>query len=139
MEVKILFFFLKSFSIILFSIILPIITFYIGKRLGKKSIISDFDSKINEGIGKLGLIKLRDYDDGKYFNHFIEIEEIYTANYLTKYKIIKINKSRESKKTDKEILKELSTDFIKTDEIIWLDDNSQRIRNNKLKELLGEN
>ena len=70
-------------------------------------------------------------------SHTIEIEELQVAGGLTKVRVETIIKEKGEYKSDDELLKGFG-EWVDTSDIIWYDDNSQKIRKNKLEKLLGK-
>lgn len=103
---------------------------FIGHRMHKIK-----SSKIlKRGTGRFGIIKYSHYST----EFIIEIEEIEKAGNMTKVKMVDISIPCGSSYGSTELLSSCSfKEWIKTDHIIWYDDNSQRIRDNKISEILN--
>lgn len=109
-----------------------IISFFIGKRITKKS----FNKVLSRGTGKMGIIRFEVFPGIK---GYIEIEELDSVNNsLTKIIIHDVLLDRDSKETSKKdaLKKWGGNDWVRTSEIKWYDNNSQKIRDNKINELL---
>jgi len=120
---------LPYISIVLFFLI-PI-SFFIGKRYYKKS-IQEFMKK---GNGKFGIIIYREYNSPC---HVIEIEELESAGNYIKVRVLNVcSNYNKSESPSKVLLNNEFNEWVKKDTIIWYDDNSQRSRDEKLKEILG--
>ena len=127
------------FYFILFLCVGIAIGYFIGHiriSLIKKKIELELKQKIelelNKGTGRFGVIEVK----GNYSRilGYVEIEEISSAGSLTKIKIIKITSSDPS---NIGMLESRYQDWVETSQITWYSNDSQVIRNNKLKSLLN--
>jgi hypothetical protein len=123
-------FLLISIGLILFGLI----GFKVGYVLSKKK-IKQF---LRKGTGRLGIVIV----DNRWSNisGVIEVEELEVAEGRTKVIIHDVIPDRRSTtQTKEEILSKWGeSDWISTNTIIWYDNNSQRIRDIKLKTILND-
>lgn len=104
----------------------------IGFIIGRVQLKLKFKKILNKGTGRYGIIK---FNTLKVF--FIEIEELETAGEFTKVRIIKIHPSSDIKRSKKELIESISfNNWTRTSEITWFDSNSQKLRDEKLKQIL---
>lgn len=117
-----------NISVIVLSVL---ISFFFGWFLHERKL----RKILNIGTGKLGIIpKFSTYGDVKYV---IEIEEIETAGELTKVRVIQVCSTKGDRDSAYKILAERQfNEWVLTKSIIWYDNNSQRIREEKLKQIL---
>ena len=92
--------------------------------------------RTSKGTGRYGIIE---YSSG-YNSFFIEIEEIETAGEWTKVRLIDVYESRSSSEsTTSDLLKKCGfNEWTQTKRITWFDNNSQKVRDKKLNEILGK-
>jgi len=94
--------------------------------------------KVKKGTGRYGIIKMMSYNE---VDHVIEVEEIEVAGDLTKVNVVGVCEKYDRHKYKNDSKKVLSDDrfleWVKTSSIIWYDGNTQRIRDERLKEILG--
>lgn len=122
--------------LILILLIGLLIGLTIGYIISKKITTKKIYKKLNSGTGKMGLIRIHNSFSSARGN--IEIEELQVAGEMTKILIHNILPDRDSKTKGEDLLKSWGcNDWVKTSIIVWYDDNAQRIRDNKLKEILG--
>jgi hypothetical protein len=89
---------------------------------------------LSKGTGRLGVIEYN-YLDHRFI---IEVEELEEAGDLTKVRVIKIIRSNDERYSSSILLKYVKfKEWILTSKIIWYNNNSQKIRDNKIKEILG--
>lgn len=119
--------------IISLLILLPI-TYWISKKITAKKTKRKILSQLTKGTGRMGIVR---YASGNYA--FLEVEELIVAGNRTKVRIHDVVIDRDNTEQDKsKVLKSWGgNDWIKTENIIWYDNNSQTIRNNKLEEILN--
>lgn len=118
-------------AIIILISLLPV-SFLIGRSMYKKHV----NKILKTGTGKLGIIIYSAY--AKPINYVIEVEELETAEKYTKVKVIRVCSCKDSWKSTKSILSSKSfNEWVETKSIIWYDNNSQRLRDEKLKKLLN--
>jgi len=115
-----------------------LIGYLITNRKSKIEIKKVYD-RLRKGTGKMGIIQFHNSFSGD--RGIIEIEELEVAGEMTKILIHDVIPDRNSSITKKEELlnKWGGNDWVKTHTIIWYNDNTQRIRDIKLKEILYKN
>jgi len=121
---------------ILIPIILTLITLPIGFFIGKSYFYKQFKDALSKGKGKYGIITYYSYNS---IDYVVEFEELESTGDLTKVRIIRVCSCYGNKLSDEQILKSKSfNEWVETEKITWFNDNSQRLRDEKIKELLGE-
>lgn len=122
---------------ITFLIIGYLIGYLITNRKSKIEINKVYE-KLRMGTGKMGIIQFHNSFSGDH--GIIEIEELEVAGEMTKILIHDVIPDRSSGTKNKEdLLKKWGgNDWVKTHTIIWYNDNTQRIRDIKLKEILDK-
>lgn len=121
------------------GIIILITWYFVQKKLILKIILSKSDSRMKDilsrGTGKFGIIEKKSYMVDTPF--FIEMEELEEAGQYTKIKLIKIIKPEGCDRADSELLRSISyREWVLTSSIIWYTNNSQRLRESKIDEIL---
>jgi hypothetical protein len=107
------------------------IGFIVGKKITKKKIYKD----LNKGTGRMGIIRVA--NSPAY--GFIEIEEVDAAGEYTKVIIHNIFIDKDSSVSNERFIKTWGgNDWVRTNTIVWYDNNSQKIRDTKLKSILNE-
>ncbi len=97
-----------------------------------KKYITQFFS---EGKGKFGIIVYYSYSS---VDHVVEVEELESAGDLTKVRVVRVCNTIGDNDSPKKVLQAKSfNEWTPTKNITWYDDNSQRMRDEKLKQLLG--
>ena len=122
------------FFILIGAAAMVTIGFYIGSNRGSKK-IRLIKKNLLMGTGRFGIIN-RSYS---YHDFVLEIKEIEEAGDLTKVRIIDIIKPSgiSDTYTSSYILEKLTfNNWVKTKDIIWYKNNSQKIRENKINEIL---
>ncbi len=106
--------------------------FILGKKFTKKSILLS----LSKGTGKMGVIRYK--HSYKSIFAYIEVEELETAGKLTKVIIHDVIIDRASAAISKEkVLAEWGgNDWVNTIDVIWYNNNSQKIRDIKINEIL---
>ena len=124
-------------TLIIGTPIISYIAYRKGKSQGESKALEEFKNMIESGKGKYGIIV---YSSAYYgIAHVIEIEELESAGDLTKVKVIKVCSNANIKDSAESVLKDKSfNQWVKTNSITWFNDNSQRLRDEKIKEILGE-
>jgi len=111
-------------------ILLPI-SYLIG-RMSYKKYITNF---LSEGKGKFGIVVYYSYSS---VDHVVEVEELESAGDLTKVRVVRVCNTIGDNDSPKKVLQNKSfNEWTPTKNITWYDDNSQRMRDEKLKQLLG--
>ena len=108
--------------------------FKVGDSLSKKKV----KQILRKGTGRLGIIIFNNSYSSA--SCIIEVEELEVAAELTKvifHDVIPYRNSS-SKSWDELLKKWGGNDWVDTKTIIWYDDNSQRIRDAKLKTILDD-
>lgn len=117
------------------------ICFYLFYKIGLKIGIGrgedigaeKFKRLIKKGTGRYGIIKfVNGYGGTRYI---IEIEEIEVAGDLTKVNVIGVSTNYGDKDSQEKILSKFN-EWVDTRKIVWYDNNSQRIRDEKLEQIL---
>ena len=112
-----------------------LITLPIGFFIGKTYFYNNFKKVLSQGKGKYGIITYSSYNE---IDYVVEIEELESAGNLTKVRVVRVCSRYGKTYSDKIILKSKSfNEWIETSKITWFNDNSQRLRDEKLKQLLG--
>jgi hypothetical protein len=89
---------------------------------------------LTQGTGRFGILEYN-WLDHKFT---LEIEEIEEAGSLTKVRLVKVYKTtRESYSTEDLLDKIKFKEWIPTNQITWFNNNSQKIRDNKINQILG--
>ncbi len=116
--------------------LLPIL-FIFGYKMGKKRYKTFISETLNEGTGRMGIIR---YDnDYQSMYAVFEVEELDTAGDRTKIKLHKVIPDRRSEQDQSKILRYWGhNDWVPTSRIIWYDSNSQKLRDSKIKKILDE-
>ena len=123
-------------AIIILSIVLPIVGFLFGilyQKYKTRKILT-------RGTGRFGIIETS-YSSEHPFT--IEIEEIEEAGLLTKVYVIRVvskwgDGSNNNIYTDNFLLEKIGfKEWVPTSKIIWYNNNSQKLRENKINEILG--
>lgn len=112
--------------------VVAVISYFIGKRITKRKI----KRILGEGTGRMGIVKYRsDYMDTY---AFIEVEELEVAGTRTKVRIHDVVPYRNSKvKSRNEVLNNWGqSDWILTNDIVWYENNTQKVRDKKLEKIL---
>jgi hypothetical protein len=110
--------------------LLPI-SYFIGRNSYKNYINNFFKT----GKGKFGIIIYTAYSS---IDHVVEVEELESAGDLTKVRVVRVCSCAGSKESgDKVLSRKNFNEWVHTKNITWYDDNSQRMRDEKLKQLLG--
>lgn len=124
-----------TYTIYAILIVISLITYLIGKKRGHNNLLQ----KINEGTGRVGIIKA-EYKDSDYNRHYyyIEVKEVASAGKLIKVNVIDVKAQKGCGYSTDKLLNDF-IEWVPSEDIIWYDDNSQRLRDNKLTEILGEN
>lgn len=106
----------------------------ISYLLGRKSYKNYITNFFKTGKGKFGIIVYTAYSS---IDHVIEVEEIEKAGDLTKVRVVRVCSCAGSKESGDKVLSRKSfNEWVKTKEITWYDDNSQRMRDEKIKQIL---
>lgn len=110
--------------------LLTVISLVVGYTIGYFRSRNKIRTVLLKGTGKFGILQ---------YSHFIiEIEEIESAGSLTKVKVIDIKRSSDLY-TQSELLKTADfKEWVPTVNIIWYNDNSQRMREEKLNKILNK-
>lgn len=126
------------YALIPITLIIGYIIGYLITKRKYKTEINDIYSKLRKGTSKMGIIQFNNSFTGD--RGIIEIEELEVAGEMTKILIHDVIPDRSSgTKNKEEMLKKWGgNDWVKTHNIIWYDDNTQRIRDIKLKEILDK-
>ena len=111
------------FLVIVISLVAGFTIGYLKHRNKIRKILSN-------GTGRFGILQ---------YSHFIiEIEEIESAGSLTKVKVIDIKRSSDLY-TQSELLRTADfKEWVPTSNITWYNDNSQRMREEKLNKILNK-
>lgn len=116
--------------IVILVCLLPI-SYFIGIR-SYKYYITNF---LKAGKGKFGIVIYYSYST---VDHVVEIEELESAGDLTKVRIVRVCSCKGNKKSEDVILSnKCFNEWVPTKSITWYNDNSQRMRDEKLKQLLN--
>jgi len=120
--------------IYLFVPLALIIGFIIGKILTKKYILKS----LSRGTGRMGIIRFNNGSSYSLCSGVIEIEELEVCDDLTKIIIHKVIPDRCSDVQSRYrfLQKWGANDWVSTKKINWYDDNTQRIRDSKIEEIL---
>jgi len=106
----------------------------ISYLLGRKSYKNYITNFFKTGKGKFGIIVYTAYSS---IDHVIEVEEIEKAGDLTKVRVVRVCSCAGSKESGDKVLSRKSfNEWVKTQSITWYDDNSQRMRDEKIKQIL---
>ncbi len=126
------------YALIPITLIIGYIIGYLITKRKYKTEINDIYSKLRKGTSKMGIIQFHNSFTGD--RGIIEIEELEVAGEMTKILIHDVIPDRSSGTIKKEeILRKWGgNDWVKTHTIIWYNDNTQRIRDIKLKEILDK-
>ena len=126
------------YALIPITLIIGYIIGYLITKRKYKTEINDIYSKLRKGTSKMGIIQFHNPFTGD--RGIIEIEELEVAGEMTKILIHDVIHDRSSVTIKKEeILRKWGgNDWVKTHTIIWYNDNTQRIRDIKLKEILDK-
>jgi len=126
------------YALIPITLIIGYIIGYLITKRKYKTEINDIYSKLRKGTSKMGIIQFHNSFTGD--RGIIEIEELEVAGEMTKILIHDVIHDRSSVTIKKEeILRKWGgNDWVKTHTIIWYNDNTQRIRDIKLKEILDK-
>lgn len=116
----------------LYGCLIAVISFIIGTIHVKRK----YRKILSKGTGRYGIIECT----SGYSSFFIEIEEIETAGEWTKVRLIDVCESRSSSEaTTSDLLKKCGfNEWTQTRRITWFDNNSQKVRDKKLNEILGK-
>ncbi len=106
--------------------------FFLGKRMEYKKI----KKSLSEGTGKMGIIKFEMYIAKSNSYGFFEVEEIESAGNMVK---VKLHNVSTSDKDNISKIKDKFKEWVDSKSVIWYDSNSQKIRNNKLSNILDDN
>ena len=108
-------------------ILLPIV-YWISKRITAKKTKRKILSELTKGTGRMGIIRFSGTSYG-----FFEVEELVVAGNRTKVILHDVIIDRDDSIQDKEkVLKKYGgNEWVNTETIIWYDNNSQKMRNNK--------
>lgn len=120
--------------IIIISLLISLpIVYWVGKKISSKKTKQKILSELTKGTGKMGIINI------KTPYCVLEVEEIVVAGNKTKVIIHDVIIDRDGSEQDKDkVLKKWGgNDWILTERITWYDNNSQTIRDNKLKSILN--
>jgi hypothetical protein len=110
-------------------ILLPI-SYFLGRKSYKKYIYNF----LKLGKGKFGIIIYTAYSS---IEHVVEIEELETAGDLTKVRVIRVcSPSGYKESGDRVLSRKNFNEWIPTKSIVWYSDNSQRMRDDKIKQIL---
>jgi hypothetical protein len=110
--------------------LLPI-SYFIGRKSYKNYIKNFFKT----GKGKFGIIVYHSYST---VDHVIEVEEIESAGDLTKVRVVRVCSCvGDNDSTSKVLSSKSFNEWVPCKNITWYDDNSQRMRDEKLKQILG--
>ncbi len=91
---------------------------------------------LSSGTGRFGIIEA----EANYRKFTIEIEEIGEAGTLTKVRVVAVVASSGESYSHKDLLsKSYFKEWLPTKEIIWYNNNSQKIRDSKISQILSEN
>jgi len=114
-------------------ILLPIV-YWISKRITAKKTKRKILSELTKGTGRMGIIRFSGTSYG-----FFEVEELVVAGNRTKVILHDVIIDRNDSIQDKEkVLKKYGgNEWVNTETIIWYDNNSQTMRNNKLEKILN--
>jgi len=116
------------------SVVFLICLLPISYLLGKKSYKNYITNFFKTGKGKFGIVVFTSYSE---IDHVVEVEEIESADDLTKVRVIRVCSCAGSKESGDKVLSSKNfNDWIKTSRITWYDDNSQRMRDDKIKQIL---
>ena len=126
------------YALIPITLIIGYIIGYLITKRKYKTEINDIYSKLRKGTSKMGIIQFHNPFTGD--RGIIEIEELEVAGEMTKILIHDVIPDRSSVTIKKEEILEKwgGNDWVKTHTIIWYNDNTQRIRDIKLKEILDK-
>lgn len=116
------------------SLVIGLLTgYFISKKVTTKNIYN----KLKVGTGRMGIIRV--HDSWANACGIIEVEELEVANEMTKVIIHDVIPDRASQvKSKDELLRKWGgNDWVKTTHITWYDNNTQKIREHKLEEILG--
>lgn len=106
----------------------------ISYLLGRKSYKNYITNFLKTGKGRFGIVV---FTYSSEITHVVEIEEIESAGNLTKVRVIRVCSCADCKESDNKVLSNKSfNEWIKTSRITWYDDNSQRMRDEKIKQIL---
>ena len=106
----------------------------ISYLLGRKSYKNYITNFFKTGKGKFGIIVYTAYSS---IDHVIEVEEIEKAGDLTKVRVVRVCSCAGSKESGDKVLSRKSfNEWVKTQSITWYDDNSQRMRDEKIRQIL---
>ena len=112
-------------------ITLPYIFYHIGIRK-QRSRVKEI---LNQGTGRYGVIKKYSYSS---VDHIIEVEELESAGELIKVRVVRVcpNASSTKRSTEKILENDSFNEWVDEKSIIWYNDNTQRIRDEKLEKIL---
>ena len=121
-----------------FIILSLIVGLSIGYLISKKRTAKHIYNKLKMGTGRMGIIRI--HDSWANAAGIIEVEELEVAHDLTKVIIHDVIPDRASQvKSKDELLKKWGgNDWVKTSHITWYDNNTQKIRDHKLEEILSD-
>ena len=107
----------------------------ISYLLGRTSYKRYIDNFFKTGKGKFGIVIYTSYSS---IDHVVEVEEIESAGDLTKVRVVRVCSCAGHKESGEKVLSRKSfSEWLPTKNITWYDDNSQRMRDEKLKQILG--
>lgn len=121
--------------IISIVIFLFLISIFISIKVGKNIESKKIKSSLNKGTGRFGIIY-----NSNYPRSYIELEEIESAGEFTKVRLIdiKLDYGKNGNGYKSKILKDKNfNEWVRTIDIMWYNSNSQKIRDEKLKSILG--
>ena len=106
----------------------------ISYLLGRKSYKNYITKFFKTGKGKFGIVVFTSYSE---IDHVVEVEELESAGDLTKVRVVRVCSCVGFKESgDKVLSRKNFNEWIKTSRITWYDDNSQRMRDEKIKQIL---
>ena len=114
--------------VIVISVILIAFSIYIGVLIGTKLEKSRYSKILNEGTGKYGIIEYTYMN----YNFVAEVEELEKAGDRTKIRIVEVTGNSTYIKSATGRLSK----WVDSSNIKYFDNNSQKIRDKKLEEIL---
>lgn len=116
---------------------LSVLMFFLGTLIGYLKYRRFIINKLCKGTGKMGIIHFKSFSASLDFK--MEIEEIESAGDFVKVKVIDVKINTGSIYDRQHLLKSVNfNEWVYKSLIIWYDDNSQRIREEKINSIFNE-
>lgn len=115
-------------------ILVGLASLIVGYLIGYFRQKSKVKKVFGQGTGRFGIIECN-WLDHKFT---VEVEELEEAGQFTKVRLVELHRTTRESYTTSDLLDKIKfKEWMPTSQIIWFNNNSQKIRDNKINQILG--